>query len=106
MYAESRGVPQDHAEAARWLSLAAEQGYADTQFALGSMYADAQGVPRSYGEAATWLRRAAEQGVNDVAVKLSGMYATAHLMCSVVDAEFAAGAKEMRDALAAKMTPE
>jgi TPR repeat protein len=29
MYKEGRGVPQNYAEAYRWLSLAAAQGYAD-----------------------------------------------------------------------------
>ena len=70
------------------------------------MYAESRGVPQNHAEAARRLSFAAEQGIDDAAVKLSGMYATAHLMCSVVDAEFTAGAKEMRDALAAKMTPE
>jgi TPR repeat protein len=37
MYADGRGVPQDHAEAVRWYRLAAEQGNAFAQFRLGVM---------------------------------------------------------------------
>ena len=74
------------------------------------MYADARGVSRDYGEAATWLRRAAEQGVDDAGLKLSGMYANAYLVASMTAAqtgegEFASIARQMRDALADKMTP-
>ncbi|WP_352811818.1 SEL1-like repeat protein [Mesorhizobium sp. M0293] len=34
-YHDGRGVPQDHAEAAKWLRLAADQGWADAQYDLG-----------------------------------------------------------------------
>lgn len=37
MYDSSEGVPQDHAEAARWYRKAAEQGDPDAQFNLGVM---------------------------------------------------------------------
>ena len=56
------GVPQDHAEAARWFRGAAEQGYAEAQLNLGLMHYHGEGVPQDYAEAALWYRRAAEQG--------------------------------------------
>ena len=63
MYTIGQGVPQDHAEAARWnrqairgYRLAAEQGNAEAQFNLGLQLA-----PDDV-EAAPWYRRAADQG--------------------------------------------
>ena len=44
MYSQGRGVPQDDAEAIRWYRLAAEQGLARAQAALGLMYANGRGV--------------------------------------------------------------
>jgi TPR repeat protein len=44
MYAEGQGVPQDHAEAARWYRKAADQGNALAQFGLGLMYDQGHGV--------------------------------------------------------------
>ena len=37
MYARGDGVPEDDAEAVKWLRLAAEQGHADAQFSLDIM---------------------------------------------------------------------
>ena len=56
------GIPEDDAEAARWLQLAAEQGHARAQMRLGLMYARGEGVPKDDAEAMRWLRLAAEQG--------------------------------------------
>jgi TPR repeat protein len=65
-YAIGEGVPQDKAEAAKWLQKAAEQGYAEAQLSLGKLYASGEGVPRDQEEANKWLQKAAEQGdVND-----------------------------------------
>ena len=43
-YDNGEGVPQDHAEAARWYRLAAEQGNASAQFNLGVAYENGEGV--------------------------------------------------------------
>ena len=75
MYGEGRGVPQDDAEAARWLRLAAEQGLAAAQGRLGEMYAEGRGVPQSGAEAARWLRLAAEQGLAAAQGQLGALYA-------------------------------
>jgi hypothetical protein len=58
MYYEGRGVPQDDAEAARWYRKAAEQGYAEAQFNLGSMYYHGYGVPQDYVQAHMWYKLA------------------------------------------------
>ena len=62
MYDYREGVPQDYAEAVRWLRLAAEQGDAAGQCLLGTMYRHGKGVPQDDTEAARWLRLAAQQG--------------------------------------------
>jgi hypothetical protein len=41
---------------------AAEKGFANAQYRLGSMYENGQGVPQDYKEAGKWYRLAAEQG--------------------------------------------
>ncbi len=76
MYANGRGVPQDHEQAARWFQLAAEQDHAEAQFNLGNIYATGEGVPQDDEEAARWYRRAAEQGHARAQYSLAGMYAS------------------------------
>ena len=55
----ARGVAQDHAEAAKWFRLAAEQGLAQAQFNLGVLYYGGEGVEQNRAEAAKWYRLAA-----------------------------------------------
>src|SRR6516225_6603750 len=55
---------------------AAAQGYADAQFALGSMYDKGRGVPQNYGEASKWCRKPAEQGYAHSQFNLALMYST------------------------------
>ena len=62
MYALGHGVPQDYAEAVKWLREAADRGLAQAQHDLGVMYANGQGVPQDYVEAHIWWNLAAAQG--------------------------------------------
>ena len=62
MYIDGRGVPQDHAEAAKWHRLAAEQGYVHAQFWLGIMYNEGHVVPQDDVMAYMWLNLATAQG--------------------------------------------
>ena len=55
-------IPQDYAEAAKWLRRAAEQGRAAAQYWLSLMYHEGKGVSQDFTEAVKWTRRAAEQG--------------------------------------------
>ena len=70
-YYYGRGVPEDDAEAERWLRLAAEdrerepvdelrakaeQGDAAAQYNLGTQYADGRGVPQDLVEAAHMIQ--------------------------------------------------
>ena len=58
-------MPQDYAEAVKWYRKAAEQGYADAQYNLGSCYYNGKGVPQNYAEAVKWYCKAVGQGHAD-----------------------------------------
>jgi hypothetical protein len=61
-YSIGAGVPEDDAEAVRWLRLAADQGHADAQNILGTMYRDGgEGVPENYVQAHMWFNLAASR---------------------------------------------
>lgn len=69
------GVPQDFAEAAKWLRKAAEEGFDFAQFMLGAMLENGEGVRQDYVEAAEWHRKAAEQGLPMAQLNLGTLYA-------------------------------
>jgi TPR repeat protein len=60
MYANGRGVPQDHAATLSWYRKAADQGNAEAQFNLGVMYEKGDGVPQDYAAAVNWYSKAAD----------------------------------------------
>jgi S1-C subfamily serine protease len=62
LYVRGQGVPQDYAEAAKWIQQAADKGHAEAQATLGGMFLLGKGEPQDYAQAAEWLRKAAEQG--------------------------------------------
>jgi TPR repeat protein len=70
IYCHGFGVPQDDAEAAKWLRKSAEndstreQHRANAQYLLGNWYYHGQGVTKDKAEAVKWYRKAAEQEVN------------------------------------------
>ena len=74
LHADGRGVLEDEAEAVRWYRLAAQQGHAGAQHALGFMYAGGWGVLQDEAEAVRWYRLAAEQGVAIAQNNLGAMY--------------------------------
>ena len=69
-YYEGREKPRDFAQAIKWFTEAAEQGYAPAQYKLGETAlgphllgaAPGQGVQTDLSAAAEWYTRAAEQG--------------------------------------------
>ena len=65
-------VPQDYAEAVKWLRLAAEQGHANAQFDLGKLYLHGFDVPEDYAEAYVWFSVAAADGHADAAQERCG----------------------------------
>src|SRR3954462_7746123 len=54
-YAEGKGVPQNHTEAAKWYRKAAEQGHGTAQLNLGNLLAEGRGVERDLTEAYKWI---------------------------------------------------
>ncbi len=62
MYAFGRGVPQNHAEAAKRYRNAANQGNSKAQYNLGLMYAKGYGVPQDDVRAHMWLNLAGSHG--------------------------------------------
>jgi len=60
-YHDGEGVPQDYAEALKWLRMAAEQGIPVAQGALATMYVLGEGVAKDFQEAMKWYRLAADQ---------------------------------------------
>ena len=88
LYQLGEVVPQDHAEAVKWLRRAADQGLAVAQFVLGEKYALGQGVPEDNVRAHMWLSLSGAQ-----AAQIAGAQ------------KLTRDAQEMRDTLARKMTP-
>jgi len=62
MYELGQGVKQDYVEAVRWYGLAADQGVATAQAALGFMYEAGRGVPQNYVLAHLWFDLSAARG--------------------------------------------
>ncbi len=73
-YAAGKNMPKDHAESARHLRIAAEEGNARAQFLLGVMYTSGEGVEKNVQEAADWFEKAAHQGNKDAQRQLGQMY--------------------------------
>lgn len=74
-YRTGRGVSQDEKEGMRWHRLAAEQGQADSQHALGNWYSYAWMRGKSEDEKAVfWFQKAAEQDHMDSQYDLSICY--------------------------------
>jgi TPR repeat protein len=67
MYRIGNGVVQDYAEAAKWYSLAADQGFALAQFNIGGMYAKGIGVIQSDVMAHMWYNIASANGLKNSA---------------------------------------
>ena len=74
LYSKGQGVETNHEEAAKWYSLAADQGVPAAQFTLGLLYARGIGLPLDAGESAKWFGRAARQGDADAQFALALAY--------------------------------
>jgi len=76
MYYNARGVSQNYKTAAKWLSLAAEQGHAnvDAYYALALIYSNGWGTHQDYKAGVKWYSLAAEQGHADAQYNLALMY--------------------------------
>jgi len=67
MYFSGDGVPKDFGEAAKWLSLGANQGVDSAQACLGVMYAIGEGFQRDFVLSYMWSSLAAAQGMEEAA---------------------------------------
>jgi localization factor PodJL len=76
-YAESRGVRQDMAAAAKWYEKAAELGFAPAEYRIGNFYEKGIGVARDVKKAKTWYQLAAEQGNASAMHNLAVLFAMA-----------------------------
>ena len=98
----------------KWFRLAALQGDAEAQFALGLMYNTGQGITQDYKEALKWYRLAAAQGFANAHYNLGLMFGKgqgviqndvyAHMWFDIAAASGDADALENRDIAAGKMT--
>ncbi len=61
-YLNGEGVAQDHEEAIKWYSVAANEGYGPAEVLMGQIYAEGLGVPKNAAESAKWYTRAAIKG--------------------------------------------
>ena len=67
-------VKPDGKESIRWITKAANQGYAPAEYELGRIYLYGRGIPADYGQALIWERKAAEQGDARAQRDLAFMY--------------------------------
>lgn len=74
MYAQGRGVAQDHAKARAWFLKAARGGNAMAQVALGVMSEQGRATTHDYGQARQWYLKAASQRFADAQFMLGLMY--------------------------------
>ncbi len=116
MYEEGQGVTQDYETAVRWYRKAADQGSALAQTNLGLMYSKGQSVAQDYAATVRWYRKAADQGYAYAQYNLGFMYekghgvtqdnVQAHMWYSLAAARGNKIARNKRDLLATKMTPD
>jgi TPR repeat protein len=73
-YDLGRHVQPNGKESIRWLTAAANQGYAPAEYELGRIYLYGRGVPADYPQALRWERGAADQGDPRAQRDLAFMY--------------------------------
>lgn len=117
-YNTGHGVAQDTERALYWARLAAEQGNAFGQAVLAILYMSGSGgLAQDYAEAVRWARLAAEQDNGDGQAVLGTLYGlglgaekdavSAYMWLTLSTSHpWIEGARQVRDNLAASMTPE
>ncbi|MDX8476892.1 peptidoglycan-binding protein [Mesorhizobium sp. VK24D] len=76
-YAESRGVKEDMATAAKWYEKSAALGFAPAEYRIGNFYEKGIGVARDIKKAKTYYQLAAEQGNASAMHNLAVLFAMA-----------------------------
>jgi TPR repeat protein len=72
----SRGTPEEEAQGAHWIRVAAEHGDPFAQANLASLFAKGRAMAQDDAAATQWYRRAAEQGHYPSQARLGFCYAT------------------------------
>jgi TPR repeat protein len=75
-YQQGRGVNRDLAQAARWYTKAANQGFAAAENNLGFLYNTGGGIAADHAAALRWYRRAAEDGICDATLSVATLLLT------------------------------
>lgn len=73
-YKTGRNVPQDFAQAMKWLEKSAAQGFPLATATLGEMYEEGMGVTQDLAKAFDLNRTAAEKGVRRAQTRLASLY--------------------------------
>lgn len=74
MYAEGKGVAQDHAKAFALYTEAAEKDVVAAQYNLANQYATGEGVKQDFSKAEYWWTKAAERGLMRAQENLGNMH--------------------------------
>lgn len=115
-----QGVELDFTEAAKWFGKAVEQGHASAQGNLGLCYYEGHGVPQNYSRAVEFYQMAADQGYAEAQYNLATCYCDglgvnkdnveAYKWLYLIPIGKLFGrlecARELKDELARKMTPD
>ncbi len=97
LYLNGRGTLQDFSEAAKWLTLAAEQNHSLAQYELGLLYQVGQGVELNVEKSYIWFNIAAAAGVEQA------ILARDKTMRALSTAQLKVAQKEARDWLDNKL---
>lgn len=116
LYGNGFGVDMDDALALKYYGIAAEQGHRDAAFNLAVMHQNGWGVPQDEQLANEWYRKAADQGHTEAQMALGRYYAMdfsdtydpveAYKWFSLAEKLGDYGAKDKREFIATRMTPE
>jgi TPR repeat protein len=109
-------VQRDPALARKWIERAAQQQYADAQYALGAMHHAGRGALQSFPVAFKWFELAAQQQHTEAQYSLGVMYrngqgipvdkSKAYIWFNLAAAHGHERAREARDSLLSTLTPE
>jgi len=108
------GVRQDYAEAAKWHTLAANNGWHMSQYSLALMYQKGEGVPKDYDEAFKWYVLSAKQGNSSAQQNIAALYyngngvnqdtVLAYVWARIAIVNGSTAAKKMLQFIASKMS--
>ena len=79
MYLQGKaGLPKNSKLGAKWVTKAANSGFANAQFLLGDLYVDGAGVEKNYEKAMYWYKKSAAQLQPDAIYSVGAMYANGY----------------------------